>query len=171
MAEVDRSRCRDFDASEAKGGDGKGNQSLPQRLRVVIFVSPRTSPPGRFLARRTVTYLRSTTCRAKVTLSSVASSISRDIPRYFVKQSFRYNKPYNSLAKRIKSTRRKKKERTPSALNFNILIRSRYRYRAPSRALRISIVIPLPAISLNASPAALFSNFLYDRSPNIRENA
>lgn len=54
---------------KAKGRDSKGNQSLPQRLRVVIFVSPRTNPPARFLARRTVTYLqRSATCRAKVTL-------------------------------------------------------------------------------------------------------
>lgn len=54
---------------KAKGRDSKGNQSLPQRLRVVIFVSPRINPPARFLARRTVTYLqRSATCRAKVTL-------------------------------------------------------------------------------------------------------
>lgn len=55
----------------------------------------------------------------------------------------------------------------PSALNFNILIRSRY----ISYPANFHPVIPLPAISLNASPAALFSNFLYDRSPNIRENA
>lgn len=73
-----------------------------------------------------------------------SASISRDIPRYFVKQSRVINptilpSPPLSLSKRVKITWKKKRRELrfdPSALNFNILIRSRY---ISSRTLRISI--------------------------------
>lgn len=99
---------------EAKGRDGKGNQSLPQRLRVVIFVSPRTNPPARFLARRTVTYLQrfynmqseSHAPRRLLTRASISRDIPR--PRYFVKQSRVINPtilPFSlSLSKRTEIT-------------------------------------------------------------------
>lgn len=132
---------------KAKGRDGKGNQSLPQRLRVVIFVSPRINPPARFLARRTVTYLQrfynmqseSHAPRRLLTRASISRDIPR--PRYFVKQSRVINPTILPFSfKKNKNNRRREGKLgfDPSALNFNILIRSRYRYIS-SLTLRISI--------------------------------
>lgn len=71
------------------------------------------------------------------------ASISRDIPRprYFVKQSRVINPTILPFSfKKNKNNRRREGKLgfDPSALNFNILIRSRYRYIS-SLTLRISI--------------------------------
>lgn len=73
-----------------------------------------------------------------------SASISRDIPRYFVKQSRVINptilpSPLSLSFKKSENNmeeERRELRSDPSALNFNILIRSRY---ISSRTLRISI--------------------------------